>query len=380
MKIRSITYKQFKGLDNEWSVKDFELGKINLIVGKNGSGKSKTISLIHSLSVILGDLNKIPFIEGAYDVTFQDIDSNDIFYYKLEYSDAIIINEVLKKNKEFLVKRNYKGIGVIKSNKAGNIDFKIPSDEIVLNRRDEIQYPYLERFNYWAKHLRRFLFNTPMGKSNLGVYDKLGLKEIDYNFKETEKTIDAFRKGLRNHGDKFKNSIIKDFKSIGYNISDIDIGELQSIIINSDNPSIQIVGLRIKEKDLKCMTDQNEMSTGMFRALSIIIHMNYYELERIPGCILIDDIGEGLDFDRSTRLIQLLIKKTENTKLDIQLIMTTNDRFVMNNVDLKYWQIIDRKGSNVRYFNLRNSPDVFENFKFTGLNNFDFFTSEYYKS
>jgi ABC-type lipoprotein export system ATPase subunit len=47
-------------------------------------------------------------------------------------------------------------------------------------------------------------------------------------------------------------------------------------------------------------------------------------------CVLIDDIGEGLDYERSSNLIKLLLKKMK--KESIQLIMSTNDRFVMNNI------------------------------------------------
>ena len=60
--------------------------------------------------------------------------------------------------------------------------------------------------------------------------------------------------------------------------------------------------------------------------------------------------------------------------------MSTNDRFVMNSVDLKYWQVIDRVGSNVSYYNIKNSSQIFEDFKFTGLNNFDFFATDFFKT
>jgi phosphosulfolactate phosphohydrolase-like enzyme len=92
---------------------------------------------------------------------------------------------------------------------------------------------------------------------------------------------------------------------------------------------------------------------------------------------LIDDIGEGLDFERASNLIKLLIKKAEDSS--IQLIMSTNDKFIMNNTDLKYLQIISRAGEKVRFHNQKNSPQIFEDFKFTGLNNFDFFTSDFFK-
>jgi hypothetical protein len=116
----------------------------------------------------------------------------------------------------------------------------------------------------------------------------------------------------------------------------------------------------------------------MFRALSLIIHYNYYELTEKNLNIAIDDIGEGLDYEKSTSLIKLLIEKTKNT--EIQLIMSSNDKFVMNNTNLEYWQAITRKGGKVKMHNKFNSKDSFDEFKFTGLNNFDFFTTEFYKS
>ena len=74
-------------------------------------------------------------------------------------------------------------------------------------------------------------------------------------------------------------------------------------------------------------------------------------------CILIDDIGEGLDFDRSCRLIHILRAKAQEA--NIQLILSTNDRFVMNEVPLEEWSVLQRKGSHVRVRNYQNSQEVF---------------------
>lgn len=57
--------------------------------------------------------------------------------------------------------------------------------------------------------------------------------------------------------------------------------------------------------------------------------------------------------------------------------MATNDRFVMNNVPLEMWTVLQRKGSRCQVFNFNNSKEKFENFRFTGLNNFDFFATDY---
>ena len=57
-----------------------------------------------------------------------------------------------------------------------------------------------------------------------------------------------------------------------------------------------------KEQALACPTQQPEMSQGMFRALSVIILLTYTVIASRPSCIIVDDIGEGLDFERSCKL------------------------------------------------------------------------------
>ena len=52
------------------------------------------------------------------------------------------------------------------------------------------------------------------------------------------------------------------------------------------------------------------------------------------SAIALDDIGEGLDFDRASRLVALLIQKAK--RFNFQLIMTTNDSFIMNGVPIEY--------------------------------------------
>ena len=69
---------------------------------------------------------------------------------------------------------------------------------------------------------------------------------------------------------------------------------------NSDDDSDNLPKfLYVQEDGLKSVTEQLEISQGMFRALSLFIQINYAILSDQPSCIIIDDIGEGLDFQRS---------------------------------------------------------------------------------
>lgn len=156
---------------------------------------------------------------------------------------------------------------------------------------------------------------------------------------------------------------------IDYHLSKVDAKSLRIA-------SIPVLMMVVQEKDLDAITDQREMSQGMFRALSLIIQLNYSLLTKKPNCILIDDIGEGLDYERSKKLIDLIINKAENT--NTQVIMSTNDRFVMNKIPLQYWSVIKRLKNKAIFYNYKNSKHIFDDFAFTGLNNFEFFATDFY--
>jgi energy-coupling factor transporter ATP-binding protein EcfA2 len=377
MQIKSLKYKQFEGHERFWNLQEVVFKRINLLVGKNASGKSKTLNVINGLSLILGENKALPFVEGDYEISFSKETLN--YEYILKYHDLKVSEEKLFINNKPLIERNSNGKGFILSANDHQHEFEIPLNELKANRRDISNYPFLEDLYFWANHVRKFDFSSPLSKGSLAIKDPTK-KAAEYNLKNTDGgVIPTFTNGRKKHTDTFKNKIITDFNSIGFKIDDIDLGSTASINFQLiDNPNAEVNAIKVKESDLDCWTDQFDMSNGMFRALSIIIHFNYYELEKIPGVVLIDDIGEGLDYERSTKLIELLISKVESNP-NMQLIMSTNDSFVMNSVDLKYWQIINREGCIVKYYNQENSPKTFADYKETGLNHFDFFASDFFK-
>ena len=63
----------------------------------------------------------------------------------------------------------------------------------------------------------------------------------------------------------------------------------------------------------------------------------------------------------------------------MQFFMTSNDRHVMNQISLKYWSVISRDRTKSIFYDYQNSKETFDDFKYTGLNNFDFLTTDFYK-
>ena len=61
---------------------------------------------------------------------------------------------------------------------------------------------------------------------------------------------------------------------------------------------------------------------------------------------------------------------------NIQTIITSNDRFLINTVNLNCINILGRNGQIVKAYNYKNNKKVFKDFKYTGLNNFDLFSGE----
>jgi hypothetical protein len=195
---------------------------------------------------------------------------------------------------------------------------------------------------------------------------------IDHN-----KLFVIYETGAKRFKQSFNKAIIDDMKKLRYPISNVGIEVLSKDHVQVQGTPFPPSSIYVQERDLACKTTQIEMSQGMFRALALTIQLNYWAFSKTPVCLLIDDIGEGLDFQRASSLISLLVHKTIVNKF--QLIMTTNDRFVMNSVPLKYWRVLQRTGNDVRVIDQHSSPKAFADFERLGLSNFDFFSRELYK-
>jgi energy-coupling factor transporter ATP-binding protein EcfA2 len=375
MRLESIYYSQYDGKPQEWKLEDCTLGMINLIVGENASGKSRLLNVIGNLGNLLSGSRGV-FLSANYEVKF-DKDGDKVEYI-LKCEGGSITDERLSFNGEILLTRRADGLGEIFFQKLNDmVEFQAPSNQVVsVARRDAIQHPFLEDLYDWGKSIRHYYFGTPLGKDQLVVPLKRreGQPESQLDPKNINMVVAMFMDAKKRFSSKFTDPIIRDMETIGYELKEIGTAPPISIIV--EVAPGEIVGIYAKEADLSGITDQNEMSQGMFRALSLLVQITYSQLINKPACILIDDIGEGLDYNRSTALVKLLVDKAKETRF--QLIMATNDRFVMNNVPLEYWSVIQRVGAVSRIHNSRNSPNLFKEFELTGLNNFDFFSSRYY--
>jgi energy-coupling factor transporter ATP-binding protein EcfA2 len=363
MRLKKISYSEHVGEAQEWRLVNLELGQVNLIVGKNASGKTRALNVIGGMGRLLTNPTVV-LRNCSYSAEFEE--NGSCVVYELEIKNEWVQSERLEINGRVVLNRGADGVGEIDYAEIGaKHKFQLPPFMLAaMTRRDSIQHPFLEPLYAWASELRHYRFGADAAKQALAVFMEGG-PQLDE--KDQVKVSGLFRHAVKKFGDEFVQALKADLLRVGYSVEDVFLKPPLSVKIEGDT---EFVALCVKESDLLGYTDQFAMSDGMFRALTILIFVNYYAFSNLAGALLIDDIGEGLDFDRSCKIINLLREKALGTRM--QLVLSTNDRFVMNAVPLQEWSVLQRHGSTVSVKNYNNSKSVFDEFAFTGLSNFSF--------
>lgn len=353
MRIKSFSYKE-----DSWEIKDLNLEAINLLVGQNGTGKSRTISKIDRFVKILTQQEK-RFESEEWSIEFMTIE-NEILRYELKTlkTKNEVVKEILFYNNDIILerKRGESTFKIRKDSKSKWDTYSPPSQKLAIySINDILKYPQTAQILNWA--------------------------ENSYGFEFSFATKFAFLRGefLNVTGDipdlfdllskKQRNTVIENLNVIGFKIDDIEVKNL---------PSSDKNFLLINEKDLKYLIYHDDLSQGMSRVLSLIIYIEYLISRKNPATIVIDDFGEGLDYIRAKELGKLAFQRC--LKKNVQLIATTNDSFLIDVIKIDYLNILKRDGKIVTSFNKTNNPKLFQEFKYTGLSNFDFFSSDYIDS
>jgi len=375
MYLQNLSFRENAGQKIEWLIDNVSLGEINLVVGKNSSGKTRTLNAITDLVSMLRGRGTSASGPVSYDLTFRNDEHS--MRYELKYNVETIRMERLYMDDELLLDRSEEGRGRIKYESAPGaifLEFEIPHDQLACYaKRDSLQHSFIELIHNWAIGLRRFDFSGDLGKSRYALKSHFDVRELDLSI--TNSSLVPVTSVAVEQFPDFKHMVLEEMKGIGYELLDIGIVHFSERFSQIDQDRYVVY---TTEAGLEKQVTQRDMSQGMFRAFSVLVQLNYYILCGQKGFVIIDDIGEGLDFARAKLLVALLIRKASAS--GIQLIMSTNDSFIMNAVDIEYWAIIMREGNKISLFNYENSREIFEDFKFTGLNNFDFYASEFFKS
>ena len=349
--------KSFKYSTTDWTLDGLTLDNANLIVGKNSSGKSRALYALRRVKSLLSQRNtendKSDFKTELIFIDNENGKRRREIRLSLSISkEGKVISESLIVNDEVKIKRE-RHIG-----KINNEDVNPPEDMLLMHvRRDVDKYDFIEDIIGWSEETVIRSFIDQYHPSNDELYE----------------LVSKFTPKMRNH-------IVKMAKDVGFPLKDFgtffDLFNSHGTISSKvDIESLKKVKFILIEEENVGFILLDDLSSGMYRTILLLILIEQLiNLDR-PALIAIDDLGEGLDYSRATKVGRLLFSICE--EYDIQLIATSNEEFMMNIVDISNWNILVREGGMVKSITSEFCPEEFEDFKFSGLSNFDFFTSDF---
>lgn len=340
MILSEFTYKDISG----WQLEKLSFNLLNLIVGKNAVGKSRTIEAIG---------NVIRFIKGELETEVLDFSCSLQLKdgYTLQYSFDVkggqVISEELKRDDRWMIRRTQSQTIMLGD------EINPPMNRLVIQaRRDTKKYPEIEEIIQWAEQTFVFVFsNITTSPNSLSPYAI-----------SNEPLISSMYEKI---SEERQNTLIAYMKELGYRIDRVE---------EYERPS-GAKWLHIHEIGIERPLTQFDLSNGMFRAFCVLLYMIYSSTLSKARCLMIDDLGEGLDYMRSTKLGEIMFSYCQENQ--IQLIVTSNDSFLMDSIDLAHWNILQREGNHVHGLNSITHTQLFEKFARTGLSNFDMLSSNF---
>ena len=339
MFLSKLTYR-----DADWEIGPIHFSQQSLIVGPNASGKSTVLRSIRNFVRIVLGYSKVDSLPDCrYELEF----SNDIgiVTYSLHIQGGKIVKELLETSGTVRLVRDEKG------SRVGDEPVNVPETTLVLNaRRDIVKYPDIEMVLTWVEKMSSFIFSNILS-SNSSVSP----------FTTSQLDICVMWEKLK---DVQKDAVKEWMRDLHYGISAIDIalnklGEKSLFVVEDNVKSPVIMG---------------NMSNGMFRVLYLLVYLHYVA-SYTSGAVLIDDIGEGLDYFRSSSLGKKLFAFAQEH--GVQMIVTSNDSFLVDTVDLSAWVLLKRTGRVVSAISAKTNPDDFNRFRKLGLSNFDLMKTDF---
>lgn len=341
MYIKSFEYKD----SFSWELDTIHFNKVNLIVGKNAVGKSKTLSALVEVAKFIKGEGSVDAASHKCHIVFSDDNGKEIAYSYDWFKGEIVTETMMVGNKIVISRDDEKALL--------NGDFINPPTNklIIQTQRDTNRFPEFETVISWAEHTRGFSF------SDLTSYHSYSIPSMfsdKMKFEELYEKIDQAKEDF----------IVQTMRNLGYRIKEVAKLDLTQYKI-----------IYLSEEDVMMPLLPHSLSNGMVRVFYMLTYLAFIATVEGAKTFLVDDLGEGLDFSRSSKLSKVIFDYCQSN--DIQLIVTSNDNFMMNAVDLNNWIILQRTGNKVESFSSKTHPEMFIKFRKMGLSNFDMLSTDY---
>ena len=268
------------GYIDEWSMDNICLNDLNLIVGKNSTGKTRALKV---LKVFVKSIIEGKFVLGHFVFCFKT-DENEAIVYEIKHSKGSIYEKITINGSNILLNRNEETAEIYSYSEEKSQIIHPPANKLTLHvRRDVNEYPFFEKIVKWAEMVHFFNFGHLHASSSFDNLSEEKEKTFSSNLSIGEMVSELSLKG--------KSDVITTFNEFGYNLTDIapDLQKDKKEIVVNENYLTQSIS-------------ESSISQGMFRALSLLVFIQFMLEKKSLKTIIIDDLCEGLDYERSSKL------------------------------------------------------------------------------
>ncbi len=384
MRIKKLT---FIDNANQWSIKDLVLLDLTLLVGISGVGKTKILESIYSLKRIANGASikgikwEIEFdtlLKDSYiwEGEFENV-QNDVSIFAKEINDSedehqkkySIIYEKLFLNGNIISERKndviyYDNRPTVKLSSFQSI-LKILKEDEIAKAANEFRKIVKGDFNtdvrntlYPRSGVKKLLFEAENISKVLNSQFSISKNKITKSSEDIEK-ISIFKESEI----KLKSTILDNnlpllpklvmackvlpqlFQVIKNQFTDIfpQVEDIKVDFVNTEGlPDIvkESPIIQIKEKNVDGWILQFDLSSGMLKTLLQISMVLLSE----PGSVfLVDEFENSLGINCIDILSENLLLQNSS-----QFIVTSHHPYIINNIDMKYWKIVSRKGGEVQ--------------------------------
>ena len=143
MRLTQFTYR-----GDDWRLASpINLQEVNLLVGKNAVGKSKTVRALGNVLLYLMQLSERISTSDIFRCKLLFEDKDGFISYEFQLKKSNVVYESLIANGETRLYRNESETLL-----CGEL-INPPSNKLTLHvRRDVLQYPFIEKIMLWAEH------------------------------------------------------------------------------------------------------------------------------------------------------------------------------------------------------------------------------------
>jgi len=373
--MKLLRYKLSRIEPGGWDFDEVLFGRINLLVGDSGTGKSRLLNTIVNFSRQI--ISQQIIHTGDWDADF-DINGR-VYNYRLvvknstediNVKDIVLEKLTIKESGQVLVNRTpdsffWKDQVMPKMTKTISTIMMLKDEEEIRDIYAGFRRIVARRF-FGDELERNFLLGALAPETKKRLIEKkdaqfLLNEEIDFHNKmNLLQVIDP----------EMEKKIVNLYKSAFPFIVDISVQPF-SQLFKLPPMSIESPVFCIKEKDVPNWIPVNDISSGMQKIFLLILDLF---LMKDSGILLIDEYENSLGINAINFLPDLIYTISEKC----QFIITSHHPYIINNIDIENWHVFHRSGLHV---SIKSGKELKEKYKaskqeqFVQLINDPFFTS-----